>query len=149
MYTYHCHNTERVHVSLLLHMLMSTFRILVFQDISLIGRFLLPTSKTKILWKPQIRHLLLFYFNAIRRKKKVCIYILTMKNDLGIHYKCFPMLLGTFKTILIVQLKFLNFSSGEKFLNYFTHRQATVHVPSLVGAAQFGKHWPTRSHGIK
>jgi len=64
-----------------LQIVTPTFRILVFRDVSLVGRFdlqNLQTSETWTLWTTQISQLLLFLFKAIRRKGRVRVYIRRM-----------------------------------------------------------------------
>ena len=56
-----------------LKILMPTFRILVFRDVSL--------------WKPKISQLLLSSCNAITRQRRVYVYTITIKQYLGIHFR--------------------------------------------------------------
>ena len=55
-------------------------------------------------------------------------------------YTLYSLHFSTFKAILIVQLTFLNFNYGKKFLNFFAYHQATFHVPPVVCRPQFEKH---------
>ena len=91
-------NVDTRHYSL--QILTPTFRILVFWDVLLVGRFdlqNLQTSETKSLWITRISQLLLFQFNLTRRQRIVRIYILTMVLYLGIHIIKYFYNFNTFK----------------------------------------------------
>jgi len=51
------------------------------------------------------------------------------------------MYVNTFKTILIVQLTFLNYNYWKKYLlNFSTYHQTTVHAPPVARVQPFEKH---------
>jgi hypothetical protein len=73
-----------------------------------------------------------FYSSNLARLDDKGKSVFMAKNETVSWYrlhKCFSLHFNTFKTILVVQLTFINFNYWKKILNFFAYLQATVRVP--------------------